>query len=191
MKHLKLFDNAASYEVWKNGEDYVTPSVSYVEENDTIIFYEAEEEFTEDELLYYYDGTRAEGVINLTTLKVKKYRYDEQIEEGDASVDEQRNIVIDVLYAPGANGGDVMYWTSKSVNSIPMNFEYTLYDSSSNEALKGEFNEMVTFKSNGFEPEQKINLHKDNMFDSWSILEIKSKISNKTYRIKFVQNSNI
>ena len=191
MKHLKLFDNAASYEVWKNGEDYVTPSVSYVEENDTI-FYESEEEFTEDELLYYYDGTRAKGVINLTTLKVKKYQYDEQIEEGDASVDEQRNIVIDVLYVPGANGGDVMYWTSKSVNSIPMNFEYTLYDSSSNEALKGEFNEMVTFNSNGFEPEQKINLRSiDNMFDSWSILEIKSKISNKTYRIKFVQNSNI
>ena len=191
MKHLKLFDNAASYEVWKNGEDYVTPSVSYVEENDTIIFYEAEEEFTEDELLYYYDGTRAKGVINLTTLKVKKYQYDGQFEEGDASVDEQRNIVIDVLYAPGANGGDVMYWTSKSVNSIPMNFEYTLYDSSSNEALKGEFNEMVTFNSNGFEPEQKINLYKVGMFDSWAILEIKSKISNKTYRIKFVQNSNI
>ena len=191
MKHLKLFDDAASYEVWKNGEDYVTPSVSYVEENDTIIFYEAEEEFTEDELLYYYDGTRAKGVINLTTLKVKKYQYDGQFEEGDASVDEQRNIVIDVLYAPGANGGDVMYWTSKSVNSIPMNFEYTLYDSSSNEALKGEFNEMVTFNSNGFEPEQKINLYKVGMFDSWAILEIKSKISNKTYRIKFVQNSNI
>ena len=191
MKHLKLFDDAASYEVWKNGEDYVTPSVSYVEENNTIIFYESEEEFTEDELLYYYDGTRAKGVINLTTLKVKKYQYDEQIEEVDASVDEQRNIVIDVLYAPGANGGDVMYWTSKSVNSIPMNFEYTLYDSSSNEALKGEFNEMVTFNSNGFEPEQKINLYKAGMFDSWAILEIKSKISNKTYRIKFVQNSNI
>ena len=75
-----------------------------------------------------------------------------------------------------------MYWTSKSVNSIPMNFEYTLYDSSSNEALKGEFNEMVTFNSNGFEPEQKINLYKAGMFDSWAILEIKSKISNKTYR---------
>ena len=185
MKHLKLFDDAASYEVWKNGEDYVTPSVSYVEENDTIIFYEAEEEFNEDELLYYYDGTRPKGVINLTTLKVKEYQYDGQFEEGDASVDEQRNIVIDVLYVPGANGGDVMYWTSKSVNSIPMNFEYTLYDSSSNEALKGEFNEMVTFNSNGFEPEQKINLYKAGMSDSWAILEIKSKISNKTYRIKF------
>ena len=190
MKHLKLFDNAASYEVWKNGEDYVTPSVSYVEENDTI-FYESEEEFTEDELLYYYDGTKAKGVINLTTLKVKKYQYDEQIGEGDASVDEQRNIVIDVVYPMGGNGGEVMYWTSKSVNSIPMNFEYTLYDSSSNEALKGEFNEMVTFNSNGFEPKQKINLYKSYMFDSWSILEIKSKISNKTYRIKFIQNYNI
>ena len=183
MKHLKLFNDAASYNVWKNGEDYVTPSVSYVEENDTI-FYEAEEEFNEDELLYYYDGTRAKGVINLTTLKVKKYRGDEQIEEEDASVDEQRNIVIDVVRVLGTDG-DVMYWTSKSVNSIPMNFEYTLYDSSSNEALKGEFNEMVTFNSNGFEPEQKIHLYKAGMFDSWAILEIKSKISNKTYKIKF------
>ena len=67
-----------------------------------------------------------------------------------------------------------------------MNFEYTLYDSSSNKGLSGKFNEMVTFKSNGFEPEQKINLYKVGMFDSWAILEIKSKISNKTHRIKFV-----
>ena len=189
MKHLKLFDDAASYEVWKNGEDYVTPSVSYIEENDTI-FYEAEEEFNEDELLYYFDGTNTDYRINLTTLKVKEYQYDKQIEEGDASVDEKGNIVIDVLYVPGGAGGEVMYWTSKSVNSIPMNFEYTLYDSS-NEALKGEFNEMVTFKSNGFEPEQKINLYKSDMYDSWAILEIKSKISNKTYKIKFNQNDNI
>ena len=186
MKHLKLFDNAASYEVWKNGEDYVTPSVSYVEENDTI-FYESEEEFTEDELLYYYDGTRAKGVINLTTLKVKKYQYDEQFEEGDASVDEQRNIVIDVLYAPGANGGDVMYWTSKSVNSIPMNFEYTLYDASLKAALRGEFNKMVTFKSSSSyaEPNESVKIASNLVSTSSSILEIKSKISNKTHRIKF------
>ena len=186
MKHLKLFDNAASYEVWKNGEDYVTPNVSYVEENDTI-FYESEEEFTEDELLYYYNGTDTDYRINLTTLKVKKYQYDEQIEEGDASVDEKGNIVLNVDgRIPGASNTQAMYWTSTSVNSIPMNFEYTLYDSSSIEGLRGEFKKMVTFKSNGFEPEQKINLYQeDNPNNEWPILEIKSKISNKTHRIKF------
>ena len=186
MKHLKLFDNAASYEVWKNGEDYVTPNISYVEENDTI-FYESEEEFTEDELLYYYDGTDIKYRINLTTLKVKKYRYDEQIEEGDASVDEKGNIVLNVDgRIPGCYTAEAMYWTSTSVNSIPMNFEYTLYDSSSIEGLRGEFKEMVTFNSNGFEPEQKINLYQEGTYNQWPILEIKSKISNKTHRIKFV-----
>lgn len=185
MKHLKLFNDAASYEVWKNGEDYVTPSVSYVEENDTI-FYEDGGEFTEDELLYYYDGTNTDYRINLTTLKVKKSEWGGPDVEETASIDEQGNIVVNVGgHIPGVYGGRAMYWTSTSVNSIPMNFEYTLYDSLSNEALKGKFNEMVTFKSNGFEPEQKINLHKDNMFDSCPILEIKSKISNKTHRIKF------
>ena len=186
MKHLKLFDDAASYDVWKNGEDYVTPSVSYVEENDTI-FYEAEEEITEDELLYYYHGTDTDYRINLTTLKVEKYQYDKQIEEGDASVDEKGNIVLNVGgRIPGGSNTRAMYWTSKSVNSISMNFEYTLYDSSSNKGLSGKFNEKVTFKSNGFKPEQKINLYQeDNLNNKWPILEIKSKISNKTHRIKF------
>ena len=97
MKHLKLFDDAASYEVWKNGEDYVTPSVSYVEENNTIIFYEAEEEFNEDELLYYCQGTDIVCTINLTTLEVKKdTSYNEQIIEETASRDEQGNIVVNV-----------------------------------------------------------------------------------------------
>jgi hypothetical protein len=32
MKHLKLFNDTASYEAYKNSEDYVLPNVSYVEE---------------------------------------------------------------------------------------------------------------------------------------------------------------
>ena len=31
MKHLKLFNDVASYEAWKNSEDYVLPNVSYTE----------------------------------------------------------------------------------------------------------------------------------------------------------------
>ena len=187
MKHLKLFDNAASYEVWKNGEDYVTPSVSYVEENDTIIFYEAEEEFTEDELLYYFDGTNTDYRINLTTLEVKKSEWGGPYVEETASIDEQGNIVVNVGGRfPGVYGGRAMYWTSTSVNSIPMNFEYTLYDVSSNKGPSGKFNETVTFKSNGFEPEQKIDLFQEDSPIPCPILEIKSKISNKTHRIKFV-----
>lgn len=183
MKHLKLFNDAASYEVWKNGEDYVAPNVSYVEENGTI-FYEAEEEFTEDELLYYYDGTNTDYRINLTTLKVEKRSSYTGNSEEEASIDEQGNIVVNVGGTiPGVYGGEAMYWTSESVNSIPMNFEYTLYDSSSKEALSGKFNEMVTFQYD--RPSQLINLYKAGMFDSWTILEIKSKISNKTYKIKF------
>ncbi len=185
MKHLKLFNDATSYEVWKNGEDYVTPNISYVEENDTI-FYESEEEFTEDELLYYYDGTNTDYRINLTTLKVKKSEWGGPYVEETASIDEQGNIVVNVgKRIPGVYCSRAMYWTSTSVNSIPMNFEYTLYDSSSKEALSGEFNEMVTFKSDNFTPVQEINLYQEGNYKSCPILEIKSKISNKTHRIKF------
>lgn len=184
MKHLKLFDDAASYNVWKNGEDYVTPSVSYVEENDTI-FYEAEEEFNEDELLYYCEGTTASYVINLTTLKVKKTRYDGSFVEENANKDEQGNIVVNVdSDIPGSWNTETMYWTSTSVNSIPMRFEYTLYDSTSNPALSGEFNEKVTILSSG-EPSKLIPLWQGDTYNEWPILEIKSKISNKTHRIKF------
>lgn len=185
MKHLKLFNDAASYEVWKNGEDYITPSVSYVEENDTI-FYEDGGEFTEDELLYYYDGTNTDYRINLTTLKVKKSEWGGPYVEETASIDEQGNIVVNVdERIPGVYGGRAMYWTSESVNSIPMNFEYTLYDSSSNVALSGEFNKMVTFKSDNFTTVQEINLYQEDNYKLCPILEIKSKISNKTHRIKF------
>lgn len=32
MKHLKLFNDTASYEAWKNSEDYILPNVSYTED---------------------------------------------------------------------------------------------------------------------------------------------------------------
>ena len=188
MKHLKLFNDTASYEAWKNGEDYVNPAVSYVEENDTV-FFEAEDTFAEDELLYYYD---AHYKINLTTLKVEKNSYG--ISKEDANMDENGNIVINLdagyKYVPGGTGlGDgssIMYWTSESVSSIPMNFEYTLYDASLNAVLRGEFNKMVTFKSDADGlPNESVEIRSDLVSTSSSILEIKSKISNKTHRIKF------
>jgi hypothetical protein len=37
MKHLKLFNDAASYEVWKNSEEYVLPNVSFVVENTCVM----------------------------------------------------------------------------------------------------------------------------------------------------------
>ena len=81
----------------------------------------------------------------------------------------------------------MMYWTSESVSSIPMNFEYTLYDASLKSVLSGEFNKMVTFKSSSSyaEPNESVKIASDLVFTSSSILEIKSKISNKTHRIKF------
>jgi hypothetical protein len=36
MKHLKLFNDSASYDTWKNSEDYVTPNVSYVVEGNFV-----------------------------------------------------------------------------------------------------------------------------------------------------------
>ena len=192
MKHLKLFNDTASYEAWKNGKDYVNPAVSYVEENDTV-FFEAEDTFAEDELLYYYDGTHAHYKINLTTLKVEKKAYN--ISEEDVNMDENGNIVINLddgyKYVPGGQGlGDsssIMYWTSESVSSIPMNFEYTLYDASLKAKLSGEFNKMVTFKSSSSytEPNESVKIAFGLVSTSSSILEIKSKISNKTHRIKF------
>ena len=191
MKHLKLFNDTASYEAWKNGEDYVNPAVSYVEENDTV-FFEAEDTFTEDELLYYYDGTHTHYKINLTTLKVEKEAYG--ISEENANMDENGNIVVNIdadnKFIPGGpndRDGLMMYWTSESVSSIPMNFEYTLYNASLNAVLRGEFNEMVTFeKNNSFlVPDKPISIRSGLVSTSSSILEIKSKISNKTHRIKF------
>ena len=190
MKHLKLFNDTASYEAWKNGEDYVNPAVSYVEENDTV-FFEDGGEFTEDELLYYYDGTHTHYKINLTTLKVEKKAYG--ISEEDVNMDENGNIVInldvDYKFIPGGSNdrdGLMMYWTSESVSSIPMNFEYTLYDASLNAVLRGEFNKMVTFKSDADGlPNESVEIRSGLVSTSSSILEIKSKISNKTHRIKF------
>lgn len=185
-KYLKYFETEAEHASYKNGSDYVLPNVSYVEENDTV-FYESEEEFTEDELLYYYDGTSVTYVINLTTLKVKKYGWRMDGIEEDANIDENGNVVV---YVGGSVPGyhfstRAMYWTSESVNDIPMNFEYTLYDTSSNVTLSGEFNEMVTFASNGYEPSQYIGMSKNDISALSPTLEIKSKISNKTHRIIF------
>ena len=36
MKHLKLFNDVASYEAWKNSEEYVTPNVVFSEETRVI-----------------------------------------------------------------------------------------------------------------------------------------------------------
>jgi hypothetical protein len=38
MKHLKLFNDTASYEAYKNSEDYVLPNVSYIEETKGVSF---------------------------------------------------------------------------------------------------------------------------------------------------------
>ena len=135
--------------------------------------------------MYYCQGTDIVCTINLTTLKVKKSEWGRPYVEETANIDEQGNIVVNVdRYLPGRWGSRAMYWTSTSVNSIPMRFEYTLYDSTSNPALSGEFNEKVTILSSG-EPLQLINLYQESAYNEWPILEIKSKISNKTHRIKF------
>ena len=108
-------------------------------------------------------------------------------------MDENGNIVINLdagyKFIPGgshSHDGLMMYWTSESVSSIPMNFEYTLYDASLNAVLRGEFNKMVTFKSDADGlPNESVEIRSDLVSTSSSILEIKSKISNKTHRIKF------
>lgn len=38
MKHLKLFNDVASYDAFKNGEDYILPNVSYIEETESVEF---------------------------------------------------------------------------------------------------------------------------------------------------------
>ena len=38
MKHLKLFNDVASYEAWKTSEEYVLPNVSYIEEVKGVAF---------------------------------------------------------------------------------------------------------------------------------------------------------
>lgn len=36
MKHLKLFKTVQDKEAWKNGENYITPNVIYINENDVV-----------------------------------------------------------------------------------------------------------------------------------------------------------
>lgn len=38
MKYLKYFEQASAYEAYKNGSDYITPNVSYVEENEGVSY---------------------------------------------------------------------------------------------------------------------------------------------------------
>lgn len=38
MKYLKYFKDASAYEAYKNGSDYVTPNVSFIEKNDGVMF---------------------------------------------------------------------------------------------------------------------------------------------------------
>jgi hypothetical protein len=38
MKHLKLFNDATSYEAWKNSEEFVLPNVSFVVETNIVGF---------------------------------------------------------------------------------------------------------------------------------------------------------
>jgi hypothetical protein len=38
MKHLKLFNDAASYDAWKASEDFITPNVSYIEDGKKVEF---------------------------------------------------------------------------------------------------------------------------------------------------------
>ena len=38
MKYLKYFEQASAYEAYKNGSDFITPNVSYIEESNSIEF---------------------------------------------------------------------------------------------------------------------------------------------------------
>ena len=38
MKYLKLFNDTASYEAWKNSEGYVLPNVSYTEDTNKVFY---------------------------------------------------------------------------------------------------------------------------------------------------------
>lgn len=53
MKHLKLFNDNASYEAWKNSEDYVLPNVSYTEDGN--LYYNAYAESASPNLVVVYN----------------------------------------------------------------------------------------------------------------------------------------
>ena len=64
MKYLKLFNDTASYEAWKNGEKYVRPNVVFNEE--TGLVYEAYVEPTSPNVVCVYDVTDISYETKLT-----------------------------------------------------------------------------------------------------------------------------
>lgn len=55
MKHLKLFNDTASYEAWKNSEDYVLPNVTFTEDGN--LYYNAYVEPVSPNIVCRYNVT--------------------------------------------------------------------------------------------------------------------------------------
>ena len=78
-KYLKLFNDTASYEVWKNGEDYITPNVSYIEEIKGVS-YEPKQSFmlrakynaTPDNIVAFNGASNVKSLkVNGTSIKIE------------------------------------------------------------------------------------------------------------------------
>lgn len=65
MKYLKYFEQASAYEAYKNGNDYVSPNVSYVNDVDVVYYNSNNDDSSDTELdsiiFYFGNGTRPQG----------------------------------------------------------------------------------------------------------------------------------
>jgi hypothetical protein len=64
MKYLKYFEEASAYEAYKNGSDFITPNVSYVEDI-KVVYYNPFVEPKETRLVCTYNVTNTANSINL------------------------------------------------------------------------------------------------------------------------------
>jgi hypothetical protein len=105
MKHLKLFNDAASYEAWKNSENYILPNVIFSEE--TGVVYEAVKETVKT--VFYIDNPED---IKELYLYLEKCTLDSSIsKEYDEYGQEFMMLPVDITVLNPVNGEYVILYT--------------------------------------------------------------------------------
>ena len=64
MKYLKLFNSTTEYDTFKNSEQYILPNVSYVINNNSVIFTPSPKEDVPSEITFTYYAPPVGGFVD-------------------------------------------------------------------------------------------------------------------------------